>query len=96
MNAGITVVTASDDLKITDSGRSAPSSLYRVLASRMLNGEKSVELDGETFTPESDYPARLTPAEFADLGYLAEQRERRKGKGEIPGGVTGLGITYSG
>ncbi|MDF0501651.1 recombinase family protein [Burkholderia cenocepacia] len=87
---------ADRGLKITDSGRSASSHIYRLLANRMLIGEKSVEVDGETFRLEGYYPAVLTPAEFADLRYLAEQRGRRKGKGEIPGVVTGLGITYCG
>ncbi len=87
---------ADRELKITDSGRSASSHIYRLLANRMLIGEKSVEVDGETFRLEGYYPALLTPAEFADLRYLAEQRGRRKGKGEIPGVVTGLGITYCG
>lgn len=83
-------------LQITESGRTQSSNLYRLLANRMLLGEKSVELDGEVFRLEGYYPAMLTPAEFADLRYLAEQRGRRKGKGEIPGVVTGLGITYCG
>ena len=87
---------AERDLQITDSGRSASSHIYRLLANRMLIGEKTVEVDGETFRLEGYYPALLTPAEFADLRYLAEQRGRRKGKGEIPGVVTGLGITYCG
>ncbi|ELW9446625.1 recombinase family protein [Burkholderia cenocepacia] len=87
---------ADRELKITDSGRSASSHIYRLLANRMLIGEKPVEVDGETFRLEGYYPALLTPAEFADLRYLAEQRGRRKGKGEIPGVVTGLGITYCG
>ncbi|KUZ70722.1 integrase [Burkholderia ubonensis] len=83
-------------LQVTESGRTQSSNLYRLLANRMLLGEKSVEVDGETFRLEGYYPALLTPAEFADLRYLAEQRGRRKGKGEIPGVVTGLGITYCG
>lgn len=87
---------AERGLKVTDSGRSASSHIYRLLANRMLLGEKSVEVDGETYRLEGYYPALLTPAEFADLRYLAEQRGRRKGKGEIPGVVTGLSITYCG
>ncbi|KVE06576.1 integrase [Burkholderia vietnamiensis] len=87
---------AERGLQITESGRTQSSNLYRLLANRMLLGEKSVEVDGETYRLEGYYPALLTPAEFADLRYLAEQRGRRKGKGEIPGVVTGLGITYCG
>ncbi|KVN79405.1 recombinase family protein [Burkholderia ubonensis] len=87
---------AERGLTVTDSGRTQSSNLYRLLANRMLLGEKSVEVDGEAFRLENYYPALLTPAEFADLRYLAEQRGRRKGKGEIPGVVTGLGITHCG
>ncbi len=83
-------------LKISDTGRTAASHIYKLLANRMLIGEKSVEIDGETYQLERYYPSLLTAAEFADLRYLAEQRGRRKGKGEIPGVVTGLGITYCG
>ncbi|WP_321914833.1 recombinase family protein [Paraburkholderia sp. J11-2] len=83
-------------LKISESGLTKSSHIYKLLANRMLVGEKSVEIDGEAYRLEGYYPALLTPAEFADLRYLAEQRGRRKGKGEIPGVVTGLGITYCG
>ncbi|EMN1928516.1 recombinase family protein [Burkholderia ambifaria] len=83
-------------LSVTESGRMAASHIYKILANRMLVGEKSVELDGETYRLEGYYPALLSAAEFADLRNLAEQRGRRKGKGEIPGVVTGLGITYCG
>ncbi|WP_205299356.1 recombinase family protein [Paraburkholderia sp. Cy-641] len=83
-------------LQIGSSGQTQASHIYKVLANRMLLGEKSVELDGETYRLESYYPAILSPTEFADLRYLADQRHRRKGKGEIPGVVTGLGITYCG
>ncbi|KVZ03398.1 recombinase family protein [Burkholderia stagnalis] len=87
---------AARGLKISETGRTHSSNIYKILANRMLIGEKTVEVEGETFRLEGYYPALLTPAEFADLRYLAEQRGRRKGKGEIPGVVTGLGITYCG
>ncbi|MGN7980203.1 recombinase family protein [Burkholderia sp. 22313] len=83
-------------LSVTESGRMAASHIYKILANRMLVGEKSVAVDGETYRLEAYYPALLSAAEFADLRYLAEQRGRRKGKGEIPGVVTGLGITHCG
>lgn len=87
---------AERGLQISETGRTHSSNIYKILANRMLIGEKSVEVDGETYRLDDYYPALLTPAEFADLRYLAEQRGRRKGKGEIPGVVTGLGITYCG
>lgn len=87
---------AERGLQISETGRTHSSHIYMLLANRMPIGEKSVEVDGETFRLDGYYPALLSPAEFADLRYLAEQRGRRKGKGEIPGVVTGLGITYCG
>lgn len=81
---------------ITDAGLPAASQLYKLLANPMLIGQKTVKLEGEQFRLEDYYPAVLTSAEFADLRNLAAQRGRRKGKGEIPGVVTGLGITYCG
>ncbi|MFA8394803.1 recombinase family protein [Burkholderia ubonensis] len=87
---------AERGLQISETGHTHSSNIYKVLANRMLIGEKSVEVDGETYRLDGYYAALLTPAEFADLRYLAEQRGRHKGKGEIPGVVTGLGITYCG
>jgi DNA invertase Pin-like site-specific DNA recombinase len=70
--------------------------IYRTIRNRALIGEKTLEVDGETYRLEGYYPPLLIPDEFAELQHLAEQRGRRKGKGEIPGIVTGLGITYCG
>ncbi|KVM65439.1 integrase [Burkholderia gladioli] len=83
-------------LAITDAGLPGASQLYKLLANPMLIGQKTVKLDGEYFRLGDYYPAVLTPAEFADLRNLAAQRGRRKGKGDIPGLVTGLGIAYCG
>ena len=83
-------------LAVTASGRMAASHIYKILANRMLVGEKSVEADGETYRLGGYYPALLSAVEFADLRYLAEKHGRRKGKGEIPGVVTRLGITHCG
>ncbi|KVE25131.1 integrase [Burkholderia singularis] len=87
---------AERQLTISDSGRTASSHIYKLLANRMLIGEKTVELDGEQFRLEGYYPAVISPVEFAEIRYLAEQRLRRKGKGEIPSIITGLKITYCG
>ncbi|MBU9382122.1 recombinase family protein [Burkholderia gladioli] len=83
-------------LTITDAGLPGASQLYKLLANPMLIGQKTIKLDGEQFRLDGYYPTVLTSAEFADLRNLAAQRGRRKGKGEIPGVVTGLGITYCG
>ncbi|MGS1033090.1 recombinase family protein [Burkholderia glumae] len=83
-------------MTITNAGLPKATQIYKLLANRMLIGEKTVELDGEQFRLEGYYPPVLSPAEFADLRNAAGERGRRKGKGEIPGVVTGLGITYCG
>ncbi|MFM0405197.1 recombinase family protein [Paraburkholderia dipogonis] len=82
-------------LSITNGGNQSKH-IYRVIRNRALIGEKNLEIDGESYRLTNYYPALLTDTEFADLQYLAEQRGRRKGKGEIPGIITGLGITYCG
>ncbi|MCI0146655.1 recombinase family protein [Paraburkholderia sediminicola] len=82
-------------LSITNGGNQSPH-LYKIIRNRALIGEKTLEVDGEVYRLPNYYPALLTEAEFAELQHLAEQRGRRKGKGEIPGIVTGLSITYCG
>jgi DNA invertase Pin-like site-specific DNA recombinase len=83
------------DLTITHGGNQSHH-IYRIIRNRALIGEKTLELDGETHHMEGYYPALLSPSEFDSLQHLAEQRGRRKGKGEIPGLITGLGITHCG
>jgi len=83
------------NLSITDAGNGAPH-IYKIIRNRALIGERVLEVDGETYCLEGYYPPVLTPNEFAELQHLAEHRGRRKGKGEIPGIVTGLRITYCG
>ncbi|CAE6725235.1 recombinase family protein [Paraburkholderia nemoris] len=82
-------------LSITNGGNQSQH-IYKIIRNRALIGEKTLEVDGEVYRLPNYYPALLTEAEFAELQHLAEQRGRRKGKGEIPGIVTGLGITYCG
>ncbi|MEX3934836.1 recombinase family protein [Paraburkholderia phymatum] len=82
-------------MSITDTGNPAEQ-IYRIIRNRALIGEKTLEVDGEQYRLEGYYPPLLTADEFAELQHLAEQRGRRKGKGEIPGIITGLGISYCG
>ena len=82
-------------LSITNGGNQSQH-IYKIIRNRALIGEKTLEIDGEVYRLPNYYPALLTEAEFAELQHLAEQRGRRKGKGEIPGIVTGLGIAYCG
>ncbi|CAB3716637.1 hypothetical protein LMG27174_04600 [Paraburkholderia rhynchosiae] len=83
------------NLSITNGGNQSQH-IYKIIRNRALLGEKTLEVDGEAYRLEGYYPPLLSENEFAELQHLAEQRGRRKGKGEIPGIVTGLGITYCG
>lgn len=82
-------------LSVTTKGITALQ-VYRLVRLPALVGVKVLDLDGETYRLEGYYPPILTADEFADLSLHVESRVRRKGKGEIPGLVTGLGITYCG
>lgn len=86
---------ADRGLSVTAKGITALQ-VYRLVRLPALMGVKVLELEGESYRLEGYYPAVLTADEFADLSALVENRVRRKGKGEIPGLVTGLGITYCG
>lgn len=70
--------------------------IYRLVQLPALKGAKRIEVDGEPFLLEDYYPRLLSDAEFDELQDLVGQRFRRRGKGEIPGIITGMGITWCG
>lgn len=70
--------------------------IYRLVQLPALKGAKRIEVDGEHYLLEDYYPRLLSDAEFDELQDLVGQRYRRRGKGEIPGIVTGIGITWCG
>ncbi|MBA1229286.1 recombinase family protein [Pseudomonas viridiflava] len=70
--------------------------IYRLIKLQALRGAKSLSVDGEDFLLEDYYPRLLSESEWADLQHLAGQRLRRRGHGEIPGIITGIGLTYCG
>lgn len=72
------------------------SHLYKLIRNRALVGERVLNVDGEEFVLRGYYPALMTEAEFSDLQRLVGERHRRKGKGEIPGVITGMGICRCG
>lgn len=72
------------------------SHLYKLIRNRALVGERVLSVDGEEFALPGYYPALMAEAEFSDLQRLAGERHRRKGKGEIPGVITGMGICRCG
>ncbi|MBI6922210.1 recombinase family protein [Pseudomonas monteilii] len=86
---------AERGLSLTEKGVTTLQ-VHRLVRLPALAGVKVLELDGESYRLEGYYPPILTTDEFADLTALVESRVKRKGRGEIPGLVTGLGITYCG
>jgi len=72
------------------------SNLYKLFRLRALVGVKLIEVDETPYTLEGYYPPVLSQAEFDELQVALSQRGRRKGKGEIPGIITGMRLTYCG
>lgn len=82
-------------LQMTSRGAQALQ-IYRLVNQRALLGEKELTLDGTAYRLPGYYPAILTQAEWDDLQTLAEDRHRRKIKGDIPGVITGLRLALCG
>lgn len=74
----------------------AGQQVYRLIKLPALRGAKRISVDGEDYMLEDYYPRLLSEVEWSELQHLASQRFRRRGHGEIPGIVTGMGITYCG
>lgn len=74
----------------------SPQQIYRLIKLVALKGAKQISVDGEDYLLEEYYPRLLSEVEFDELQLLRGQRSRRRGKGAIPGIVTGIGITYCG
>jgi DNA invertase Pin-like site-specific DNA recombinase len=70
--------------------------LYRLVKLPALKGAKRLSIDGEDFELSDYYPRLMSDAEYDELQALSQQRSRRRGKGAIPGVVTGIGITFCG
>nr|WP_090935998.1 recombinase family protein [Azotobacter beijerinckii] len=70
--------------------------IYRLVRLPALRGAKRISVDGEDYLLDEYYPRVLSDAEFDELQLLAGQRYRRRGAGEIPGIVTGVGLAQCG
>lgn len=81
--------------ELTDWGI-AGQQIYRLIRLPALRGAKRIAVDGEDYMLEGYYPALLSPAEYEELQHLASQRKRRRGAGEIPGIITGIGRAFCG
>lgn len=71
-------------------------SLYRAIKRRDLVGERVMTVDGQEYVLQNYYPALITESEWQELNAQTKERARRKGKGEIPGVITGLKIARCG
>lgn len=81
--------------KLTEWGISGLQ-IYRMIKLPALRGVKRLSVGGEDYELEDYYPRILSDVEWGELQHLAGQRLRRRGAGEIPGIITGVGLTYCG
>jgi DNA invertase Pin-like site-specific DNA recombinase len=84
-----------EGFQLTEGGISGLQ-IYRTIKLPALRGVKRLSLEGEDYELEEYYPRVLSDAEWNDLQHLAAQRLRRRGAGEIPGIITGVGLAYCG
>lgn len=82
-------------LQVADGPVSGPN-LYRLVRLPALVGIKRIETGGEAYQLANYYPAILSQAEFQALQVAVGKRERRRGQGEFPGIVTGIGVAVCG
>jgi len=82
-------------LKLTETGSSS-AAFYKMLRLPALKGAKRIRVGDESYELQGYYPPLLTDTEWAELQHLATERHRRRGRGEIVGLITGLGICYCG
>lgn len=83
-------------LTLTERGGLQGNNLYRVLRKRLLIGEREMEVGGETYRLAGYYPPVLTLDEFDRLQLAIDRRQGKRGVGEIPSILTGMGIAVCG
>lgn len=87
---------ADAGMSLTESGKLNSTTLYRTLRNRILIGERAFSIDGEVYRLPGYYPALLTEDEFDALQRALDRRGNRRGVGEIPSILTGMGICTCG
>lgn len=87
---------AASGMAMTDSGKLNGNTLYRTLRNRVLLGEREFDVGGDVYRLAGYYPALLTAAEFDALQMAVDRRQGRRGVGEIPSILTGMGICTCG
>lgn len=88
-------VMHDEGFKLTEWGISGLQ-IYRMIKQPALRGAKRLSLEGEDYELEEYYPRILSDTEWGELQHLSGQRLRRRGAGEIPGIVTGVGLAFCG
>ncbi len=73
-----------------------PSTFYKMLKRPDLIGTKVFDLDGEVFELKGYYPPLISADDYNRLQSDNVLRVKRKGKGEIPGLFSGMGILRCG
>lgn len=74
----------------------ASGTFYKILKRPDLIGTKTLTIDGEDFELRDYYPPLISVEDFHLLQAANADRVRRKGRGEIPGIITGLGLLHCG
>jgi DNA invertase Pin-like site-specific DNA recombinase len=87
---------AARGMATTESGSLGAAHLYKTLRKRLLLGEREIAVGGETYHLQGYYPALLTPDEFDRLQLALDRRKGKRGVGEIPSILTGMGIAVCG
>ena len=70
--------------------------LYKLIRRRALYGCKELQVDGETYQLDDYYPALMTRQQWDELQLLADDRGRRRVRGDLPHIITGSAITRCG
>lgn len=87
---------AARGMSLTDAGALSAPALYKTLRKRLLVGEREIRVGGDAYVLPGYYPPLLTDAEFDALQLALDRRQGRRGVGEIPSILTGLGVTVCG
>jgi DNA invertase Pin-like site-specific DNA recombinase len=87
---------AAAGMAMTDSGKLNGNTLYRTLRNRVLIGEREFDIGGEVYRLDGYYPQLLSAAEFDALQLAVDRRHGKRGVGEIPSILTGMGIAQCG
>ena len=74
----------------------ASGTLYKAIKRPDLIGTKMITIDGEEYALNGYYPPLISQEDYQRLQAENLGRVRRKGKGEYPGLITGLGILHCG